>query len=134
MERRKGSRQQGALPREVYAQGRQRQVVCADELHLLGVRKPVQAVEVVQRSFELGDVEKGKTIFEQTIKLYPKRGDVWTVYADLLMKFESIEQAVIVLERGLDEIQKRQPRNHLIKRLVYMEERRGDEERAQESV
>ena len=80
------------------------------------------------------------------------------MYADLLMKFESMDQAVAVLERGLEEIQagfdtrfrarrcsmlflsdlcrnckkKRQPRNHLIKRLVYMEERRGDEERAQE--
>ena len=63
-----------------------------------------------------------------------------------------MDQAVAVLERGLEEIQagfdtlllgdnlsfvetekkKRQPRNHLIKRLVYMEERRGDEERAQE--
>ena len=66
------------------------------------------------------------------LKLYPKRGDVWSVYADLLMKFESADQAVTVLERGLSEIQKRQPRNHLIKRLVYMEERRGDEEKAQE--
>ena len=54
------------------------------------------------------------------------------MYADLLMKFESVDQAVTVLERGLGEIQKRQPRNHLIKRLIYMEERRGDEEKAQE--
>ena len=48
------------------------------------------------------------------------------------MKFESVDQAVTVLERGLGEIQKRQPRNHLIKRLIYMEERSGDEEKAQE--
>merc|ERR1711935_621895 len=102
----------------------------------LQANKSKDHVSIVQKfarlEFELGDVERGKTIFEQTIALYPKRGDVWSVYADLLMKFESIDQAVSVLERGLEEIEKRQPRNHLIKRLVYMEQRRGDEESAQE--
>jgi len=102
----------------------------------LQANKAKDHANIVQKfarlEFEYGDAEKGKTIFEQTLKLYAKRGDIWSVYADLLMKYEGLDQAINVLERGLSEITKKHGRNHLIKRIVYMEERRGDAEKAQE--
>ena len=82
--------------------------------------------------FELGDPEKGRTIFEQTLKLYPKRGDIYSVFADILAKFVSIDEAVHILERGYNELVKSRAKNHLVKRIIMMEQRRGDEQSAQE--
>ena len=66
------------------------------------------------------------------MQLHPKRGDLRAVYADLLVKYSGIDEAVSVLERGLETIDKQRARNHLLSRLIYMEERRGDVEKAQE--
>ena len=82
--------------------------------------------------FELGDPEKGRTIFEQTLKLYPKRGDIYSVFADILAKYVSIDEAVHILERGYNELVKSRAKNHMVKRIIMMEQRRGDEQSAQE--
>lgn len=42
-----------------------------------------------QTEFRLGDVERGKTIFENILSDNPKRTDLWRVYADMIRKFQN---------------------------------------------
>ena len=39
-----------------------------------------------QMEFKFGNVERGKTIFENILSNYPKRTDLWSVYLDLMIK------------------------------------------------
>jgi predicted negative regulator of RcsB-dependent stress response len=52
--------------------------------------------------FEFGDLENGKTILEQMLKVHAKRADIWGVYGDLLLKFGDGEDARRVLLRGIE--------------------------------
>ena len=42
-----------------------------------------------QLEFQLGDAERAKAIFENTLSTYPKRTDVWSVYIDMTIKHGS---------------------------------------------
>lgn len=42
-----------------------------------------------QLEFQLGDAERAKAIFENTLSTYPKRTDVWSVYIDMIIKHGS---------------------------------------------
>lgn len=42
-----------------------------------------------QVEFRFGDVERGKTIFENLLSDNPKRTDLWRVYADMIKKFQN---------------------------------------------
>ncbi|PIO55981.1 tetratricopeptide repeat protein, partial [Teladorsagia circumcincta] len=53
-----------------------------------------------QMEFRNGDVERGRTLFESVVTAYPKKTDVWLVYADLCLKHSGIEMARQVLERA----------------------------------
>lgn len=46
-------------------------------------------VKFAQLEFQLGDVERAKAIFENTLSTYPKRTDVWSVYIDMTIKHSS---------------------------------------------
>lgn len=46
-------------------------------------------VKFAQLEFQLGDVERAKAIFENTLTTYPKRTDVWSVYIDMTIKYGS---------------------------------------------
>lgn len=46
-----------------------------------------------QLEFKFGDMEQSKTIFESILNSYPKKTDVWTVYIDLLIKANKIDDA-----------------------------------------
>lgn len=46
-------------------------------------------VKFAQLEFQLGDVERAKAIFENTLSTYPKRTDVWSVYIDMTIKHGS---------------------------------------------
>lgn len=63
-----------------------------------------------QMEFQYGDSERGKTMFESILSSYPKRIDLWSVYIDMLIKYqlkdaknndESIEAIRNVLERAI---------------------------------
>jgi len=82
--------------------------------------------------FEFGDLENGKTILEQMLKVHAKRADIWGVYGDLLLKFGDGEDARRVLLRGIEGCSKSRGRLHLMKRMINLEERIGDEQSAQE--
>ena len=39
-----------------------------------------------------GDVERGKTLFEQILQSHPKLADIWNVFADFSLKYEGPRQ------------------------------------------
>ena len=43
--------------------------------------------------FEFGESEKGCGMFESLLVNYPKRLDIWNVYADVLVKHHDIKRA-----------------------------------------
>jgi rRNA biogenesis protein RRP5 len=43
--------------------------------------------------YRLGDVERGKTLFEKILQAHPKKTDVWNVYFDASLKYEGIVEA-----------------------------------------
>lgn len=60
----------------------------------VGLSCPLPAdVDVIskfaQLEFQLGDAERAKAIFENTLSTYPKRTDVWSVYIDMTIKHGS---------------------------------------------
>ena len=46
-----------------------------------------------QLEFRYGSVERGKTLFENMVTTYPRRTDIWSVYIDVCVKFNDINQA-----------------------------------------
>lgn len=60
----------------------------------MGLSRPLPAdVDVIskfaQLEFQLGDAERAKALFENTLSTYPKRTDVWSVYIDMTIKHGS---------------------------------------------
>ena len=82
--------------------------------------------------FEIGDCERAKMILEETLKVHPKRADIWGAYSDLLLKYSSIEESRKALERGIDKCSKSRGKIHLIKRIISLESRNGNDQLAQE--
>lgn len=63
-------------------------------VHFVGLSCPLPAdVDVIskfaQLEFQLGDAERAKALFENTLSTYPKRTDVWSVYIDMTIKHGS---------------------------------------------
>ncbi|KAK6741823.1 hypothetical protein RB195_009599 [Necator americanus] len=84
-----------------------------------------------QMEFRKGDLERGCTLFESLVTAYPKKTDVWIVYADLCLKHSGIEAARQVLERACAlplSIHKLRP---LFRRWMEAEQRHGDEKSRQ---
>ena len=48
---------------------------------------------MAQMEFRHGDVERGRTIFENLISSFPKRTDVWSIYIDMLVQLERFDEA-----------------------------------------
>lgn len=45
-----------------------------------------------QLEYKYGDAERGKTMFEKILHTYSKT-DIWSVYVDLVLKHEGIDEA-----------------------------------------
>uniref|UniRef100_A0A0R3RVQ9 S1 motif domain-containing protein n=1 Tax=Elaeophora elaphi TaxID=1147741 RepID=A0A0R3RVQ9_9BILA len=80
-----------------------------------------------QLEFKFGDMEQSKTIFENILNSYPKRTDVWTVYVDLLIKAEKIENARQLLERVTALKLSTHKIRLFFKKWIDLEQRHGDE-------
>ena len=52
-----------------------------------------------QIEFRYGEAERGKTMFETILANYPKRTDLWSVYADQLVKTGDLEAARALFKR-----------------------------------
>ncbi|XP_043843278.1 protein RRP5 homolog [Dromiciops gliroides] len=52
-----------------------------------------------QLEFHLGDAERAKAMFENTLSSYPKRTDVWSVYIDMVIKHGNQKEVRDIFER-----------------------------------
>ena len=43
-------------------------------------------VKIAQLEFKYGEVERGKTMFENIVNNFPKRTDLWSVYIDMTIQ------------------------------------------------
>jgi len=55
-----------------------------------------------QLEIEMGDMSCGKTMFDQLLATYPKRIDLWIMYANTLAKLRDSEGAKNVLRRAIE--------------------------------
>ncbi|VDK49958.1 unnamed protein product [Cylicostephanus goldi] len=81
-----------------------------------------------QMEFRKGDYERGRTLFENLVTAYPKKTDIWIVYADLCLKHLGIETARQVLERACAlplSVHKIRP---LFRKWMEAERKYGDDE------
>lgn len=46
-----------------------------------------------EKTKAVGDPERGRTLFENILRDWPKRTDIWSVYIDMTSKFQSIDEA-----------------------------------------
>lgn len=46
-----------------------------------------------QFEYSCGDMERGRTLFENALSTYPKRTDIWSMYIDTLIKARKLEEA-----------------------------------------
>jgi rRNA biogenesis protein RRP5 len=42
-----------------------------------------------QLEFKYGDQERAKTLYEKLLASYPKRTDLWSIYIDMLIKYDT---------------------------------------------
>lgn len=42
-----------------------------------------------QLEFKYGDKERAKTLYEKLLSSYPKRTDLWSIYIDMLIKYDT---------------------------------------------
>ncbi len=67
-------------------------------------------------------------MFEEILSHYPKRLDVWSVYADVEVKHGSIEKAIRILERATLCHFSTKKMKFLFKKWLNLENERGNEE------
>ncbi|EYC32345.1 hypothetical protein Y032_0003g1526 [Ancylostoma ceylanicum] len=80
-----------------------------------------------QMEFRKGDFERGRTLFESLVTAYPKKTDVWIVYADLCLKHIGIEAARQILERACALPLSMHKLRPLFRKWMEAEQRYGDE-------
>ncbi|KAK5981258.1 hypothetical protein GCK32_004716 [Trichostrongylus colubriformis] len=80
-----------------------------------------------QMEFRNGDVERGRTLFESLVTAYPKKTDVWLVYADFCLKHSGIEMARQVLERACALKLSMHKLRPLFRKWMEAEQRFGDD-------
>uniref|UniRef100_A0A0K0DLM4 TPR_REGION domain-containing protein n=1 Tax=Angiostrongylus cantonensis TaxID=6313 RepID=A0A0K0DLM4_ANGCA len=80
-----------------------------------------------QMEFRKGDIERGRTLFESLVSAYPKKTDLWLVYADLSLKHSGIEMARQILERACSQRLSMHKLRALFRKWMEAEERFGDD-------
>ncbi|KAH9508620.1 hypothetical protein Btru_052178 [Bulinus truncatus] len=94
-----------------------------------------QHVEVIIKyatlEFSHGDIERGRTIFENLIASYPGRTDIWSVYVDMVVKAGDITGARHLMERAVKQKVKAKKLSFLIQKFKKFEETYGTEEQVE---
>ncbi len=81
-----------------------------------------------QLEFKVGEVERGKTVFETILDNYPSRTDLWSVYADALIKAGEMEAARGVFERMISLRMPPKKMKFFFKKYLAFEEAHGDQQ------
>ncbi|XP_031246466.1 protein RRP5 homolog [Mastomys coucha] len=88
-------------------------------------------VKFAQLEFQLGDVERAKAIFENTLSTYPKRTDVWSVYIDMTIKHSSQKEVRNIFERVIHLSLAPKRMKFFFKRYLDYEKQHGTEKDVQ---
>lgn len=46
-----------------------------------------------QLEFKYGEIERAKTMYDNLLFTYPNRTDIWSVYIDMLVKYQRFDDA-----------------------------------------
>ncbi|XP_078079096.1 protein RRP5 homolog isoform X2 [Mustelus asterias] len=84
-----------------------------------------------QLEFRLGDSERAKAMFENTLSSYPKRTDLWSIYIDMMLKHGNQEQIRHLFERIVHLKLAPKKMKFFFKRYLEYEKRHGNEESVQ---
>ncbi|XP_060027377.1 protein RRP5 homolog [Erinaceus europaeus] len=84
-----------------------------------------------QLEFQLGDAERAKAMFENTLSTYPKRTDVWSVYIDMSIKHGSQKEVRNVFERVIHLSLAPKRMKFFFKRYLDYEKQHGTEKDVQ---
>ncbi|XP_032137384.1 protein RRP5 homolog isoform X1 [Sapajus apella] len=84
-----------------------------------------------QLEFQLGDPERAKAIFENTLTTYPKRTDVWSVYIDMTIKHGSQKDVRDIFERVIHLSLAPKKMKFFFKRYLDYEKQHGTEKDVQ---
>lgn len=88
-------------------------------------------VKFAQLEFQLGDAERAKAIFENTLSTYPKRTDVWSVYIDMTIKHGSQKEVRDIFERVIHLSLAPKRMKFFFKRYLDYEKQHGTEKDVQ---
>ncbi|XP_067909300.1 protein RRP5 homolog isoform X2 [Heterodontus francisci] len=84
-----------------------------------------------QLEFRLGDIERAKAMFENTLSSYPKRTDLWSVYIDMMVKHGSQEEVRHLFERVVHLKLAPKKMKFFFKRYLEYEKKHGSQETVQ---
>uniref|UniRef100_UPI00398EE491 protein RRP5 homolog isoform X2 n=1 Tax=Pristiophorus japonicus TaxID=55135 RepID=UPI00398EE491 len=84
-----------------------------------------------QLEFRLGDAERAKAMFENTLSSYPKRTDLWSVYIDMMVKHGSQEEMRHLFERVVHLKLAPKKMKFFFKRYLDYEKKHGSAESVQ---
>ncbi|KAG5463529.1 MAG: hypothetical protein BJ554DRAFT_6713 [Olpidium bornovanus] len=91
-------------------------------------KKDIKAIlKFAQMEYRLGDIERGRTLFEGMLTTHPKRVDLWNVYLDKEMRLNDKDFVRRLFQRitGLHISSKKM--KHFFKRWLAYEKQHGDE-------
>uniref|UniRef100_A0A7E4UPB4 S1 motif domain-containing protein n=1 Tax=Panagrellus redivivus TaxID=6233 RepID=A0A7E4UPB4_PANRE len=91
-------------------------------------------LEVLSRfanlEYTYGDIERGKTMFEKALAAAPKRGDLWNVYIDKAIKYQTPDDVRGIFDRALSNKMGYNTIKNLFQKWQDFEALRGDEAHA----
>lgn len=101
-------------------------------LECLPTKEHVDVIsKFAQLEFQLGDPERAKAIFENTLSTYPKRTDVWSVYIDMTIKHGSQKEVRDIFERVIHLSLAPKRMKFFFKRYLDYEKQHGTEKDVQ---
>ncbi|XP_035696385.1 protein RRP5 homolog isoform X2 [Branchiostoma floridae] len=89
-------------------------------------------VQVISRfavmEFKLGDVERGRTMFENILSNYPKQVSIWSVYLEMLIKTGDLDQVRLAFDRVTALHLSTKNMKGFFKRYLEFEKKHGDDD------
>ncbi|KAG8895576.1 rRNA biogenesis protein rrp5, partial [Tulasnella sp. 403] len=101
-------------------------------LKSLEKRKHLKTItKFAQLEYQLGDPERGKTIFEGVISSHPKRLDLWSIYIDQEAKAENVDTVRHIFNRLIKLKLSSKKARSFFKKWLELERTIGDEDGAE---
>jgi len=82
-------------------------------------------VKFAMFEYKFGEAQRGSTVFETVLKHYPKRSDLWSIYIDMTIKQQDLEQVRNIFERVTTLALSSKKMQFFFKRYIQFEEQHG---------